>query len=75
MAWNQALHREGTEDGMNRRAATKTTSPASGRAANKAERFFHGYQDKMRIMPYWADAIFDTAGYNENLDQAVTAPD
>jgi len=44
------------------------------RKAYKAESFFYGDPDRLRITSFGQGAIFDTAGHDANLDHAVTAP-
>ena len=46
----------------------------SSRAAYKAESFFYGDPDRLRITSFGAGAIFDTAECNANLDHPLTAP-
>ena len=52
----------------------RRTDKLTGREAYKSESFFYGDPEKMRLTSYGKGAIFDTAGYDRNLNHTITAP-
>ena len=50
------------------------TDALTERKAYKAQSFFYGDPDRMRITSYVGGAVLDTAGYDRNLDHTITAP-